>query len=554
MYRIFTFSFLLLATTIYAQKIPLRRPINSGLTQEIAPSLSADGQKMVYMSLDNISKKWAMYYTEKKGGNWSKPTEIPYKNPDLLYLGGYSLTADGKRLYFTANKYGGVGNYDIWYMDNKGGYWDTPVNMAMPINSKGPDLAPSISPNGEELYFARCATTQTQGKAGCCELMVAKHKGKGIWEAPVALPSNINTGCVTAPRMLSDGKTLIFSAKTGGGKGGFDFYMTRKEGSGWTDPVHMDFMSTEEDDYFADVPAKGDVVFYDALEGNSRDVIMARIPAEFQPEKVLVLEGTVKDKNSGEPLDAFIELYDLDAKDLTVRTRPDKKTGEFFMIAPAGVKYDFSAMALDKSHFFHSNFYDLTDVNVSRIENIEVKLPALGKGKADQLVNTSFKGYTTNVNDDSDPEIRRIAKMLKLSPTTNIEIQGHLGEFLEDTVKSSPDMTETRQEVKLIIRDVEEKVMQERDSTITIMGADSVMRDSTFSYLKEVIVMRKDTVEKIITWYHNDRTQQEAEAIVNELKRMGVPSSRIRAKGYKDNTPLVAGDPKKNKRLMIMVY
>ena len=56
-----------------------------------------------------------------------------------------ALTADGSRLYFSSNREGGYGGYDIWYLNrNADGTWSEAINAGSTINSEKDDEYPFL--------------------------------------------------------------------------------------------------------------------------------------------------------------------------------------------------------------------------------------------------------------------------------------------------------------------------------------------------------------------------------------------------------------------------
>ncbi|MHC4540615.1 MAG: hypothetical protein ACYS74_12665, partial [Planctomycetota bacterium] len=66
-----------------------------------------------------------------------------------------SISADGLLLFFGSNRSGGYGSSDLWVTsrDTIDDEWGTPMNLGPPVSSSAEEYAPSISPDGRTLYF-----------------------------------------------------------------------------------------------------------------------------------------------------------------------------------------------------------------------------------------------------------------------------------------------------------------------------------------------------------------------------------------------------------------
>jgi len=87
----------------------------------------------------------------------------------------FTLTGNGLTIYFTSNRPGGVGLIDIWTASRKTpqSLFCTPVNLGAIVNSSANESSPSISTNGDELFF----TSTRPGGFGQGDVYVAKHIG-----------------------------------------------------------------------------------------------------------------------------------------------------------------------------------------------------------------------------------------------------------------------------------------------------------------------------------------------------------------------------------------
>src|SRR5690606_16035489 len=230
-----TFVFILFTTAVFAQA-PIRKLpsiINHPSLNVFAPYMSFDGNALLFVANNGQDGALNVSYTTKTLADWSEPVDLPkHLITRLNYLRGFSLSADGKKIYITCAKSPVIGGYDIFVSELKGTVWSPMENLMLPINSKSNDGAPTFTPDGNTIYFMRCAKMD-QNNAEACSIFKSIKKN-GQWQEPEELPASINTGNSQAPRIMADGETLIFSSdKFPANKGGMDLYLTRWENGKW---------------------------------------------------------------------------------------------------------------------------------------------------------------------------------------------------------------------------------------------------------------------------------------------------------------------------------
>lgn len=79
--------------------------------------------------------------------NASKDTKAPFST------GQPCLTNNGTTLYFSSNRPGGAGGYDIYVSYRTANGWTMPKNVGAPINTPGNEMSPYVDGNGR-IYFS----------------------------------------------------------------------------------------------------------------------------------------------------------------------------------------------------------------------------------------------------------------------------------------------------------------------------------------------------------------------------------------------------------------
>lgn len=467
--------------------------INHPSYNTFSPYLSADGNALVFVSDNAEDNALAPFYTSRNYGDWKEPEMLPKSiHSRLNFLRGFALNADGKVLFFTTLKSPGVGGFDIWTCDSKGSGWTEPVNLGLPVNTKANEACPSLSADGNTMYFMRC-DNMNQTTASNCKILKAVRKQNGQWNEPVELPASINTGNSQTPRIMADGETLIFSSdKMPGNKGGMDLYSAKFINGSWSQPVPWDFVNTEKDDQYVSVAALGRYIVKDATGPRRNEIMEYLIPDELRPSGMMKIEGKVTDA-SANPVPSYISLLDLTKNKRIYSGRP-YADGSFTVYVMEGSKYELAVEPEQDNLSYFSRELDLTTEKIPQIEKISATIKPLVSGDEFSLEMIRFKPYTSEVEGVASPaEVKRLIRLIKGNPDFKFEIQVMLEGYLEDSVQSDPDLTE-------VIYDSIKTTYDEIDTLGQLYQRDTVF---------------------VRTTYHNDRTWQQSESIIQYLVSQG---------------------------------
>ncbi len=491
---------LLISQTAFSQAKIRRLPnsINNPAINVFAPFISLDGVSILFTS-DFVSDEGALvYYSQREDGDWKQPVELPkHLNTKLNLQKGYSLSPIGKTLYITSAKSGGVGGFDIWSSNLTGGVWSPLQNLFLPINTKGNEGCATFTPDGNTVYFMRCEKMDMQ-KADKCKIWMARKKpGTAQWDEPIELPANINTGNSQTPRIAADGETLIFSSdKITPNKGGMDLYITKLRSGNWSNPMPIDAANTEKDDQYASMQAQGRYVLKEAPGKYKSEIVEYLLPDDLRPKGVMKVEGFVKD-TEGKPTPAYLSVFDLYNKKRVLSAKPEKD-GSFSFYLIEGSAYEVSIDHELGTYTYFSKEYDLMHNEVLRNDKVNVTLKVIAPGDELMLPGLRFIPHTLELDNNAESELRRLTRLMKNTPF-DFELQVLLQGYLEDSVQTSPDLTE-------IIVDSTNVVLQKVDSVGQLSTQDSLV---------------------VKTRYHNDRTQKEANAIIDKLAASGIDPRRL---------------------------
>lgn len=491
--------------------------INHPSLNIFAPYISADANALVFLSDNAEDNALTPFFTFREGGDWKEPQVLPKTiYTRLNFLRGFGLSADGTTLLFSTIKSPGVGGFDIWFSEWRGSVWTNPVNAGAPINSRSHEACPSLTPDEKTMYFMRCEKMD-QNRADLCKLFRIEKRSNGTWGEPVELPEHINTGNSQSPRIMADGETLIFSSdKLQPSKGGMDLFMTRLRNGQWSNPVPLDFVNTEKDDQYVSVTGLGRYLLRDSPGARKNELVEYLIPDHLRPKGMMKIDGRVVD-GEGKPLQAYVSMINTDTGERVYNGRPNMD-GTFLIYAMEGSRYE---LAVDPEHGdknYYTRVFDLTHETIPQVEKVRAVLKPLAIGDEFTLEGITFQEYSSEIDmNASQRSLQRLSRMVTANPEFAFEIEVLLDGYQEDSIQSTADLTE--------------------------MAFDTVhwkyIDIDTLGQLYE-----RDTASlKVI--YHNDRTFQQVQNIVNYLISKGANGGNIY--GVSGATPALLPEDRKTK-------
>ena len=342
-FSVIALIFLVSSSHLLAQQSGERKRvegISTAVFKEVAPTISADGNTMIIESNRNETReaeRWELFESRKNAdGRWSEPSSITAINEKCNFVAGPSLSYDGNSIFFTAVIEGVNTSEDIFYSSRiSETLWSEPLSLGAPINTDDYEGFPSISADGNSLYFIRINydnPVDKKSKETCFEIYVSRKQADGKWGEPEKLPEQINTGCVRDPRIMADNHTLIFSAITPTGKGNYDLFQSRKNSDGtWVNARSLDFINSAENDQSPTISAAGDVIFF----MSNNDIYAMPVPLEYRQLINVTVQGFIRAQKSAAPVSTSITILNLDTNQKIASTN-NPNDGRFSLVLAAG--------------------------------------------------------------------------------------------------------------------------------------------------------------------------------------------------------------------------
>jgi len=134
---------------------PLRGDVNSSQAEPSA-CLSADGRELYFTSTRHGGFGGRDIYVSYADSNgvWGEPRNLGNSINTSADEDGVFVSNDGAMLYFSSNRHGGIGGYDLFVSQKTDSGWSAPKNLGLPINSAYDDIYYTQSSDGKFRYFA----------------------------------------------------------------------------------------------------------------------------------------------------------------------------------------------------------------------------------------------------------------------------------------------------------------------------------------------------------------------------------------------------------------
>lgn len=376
----------------------------------------------VYRDFENEN----FFICYKSDSGWTQAVDIgpPVNTP--LNEGAQTISADGRMLFYTlCDAPLGYGSCDIYFTMKIGDSWTDPINLGPPMNTGDWESQPSVSADGRQLFFS----SQRPGGLGSYDIWMSESDGKGGWTKPVNLGPKINTPySEQCPFIHPDGKTLYFSSDGHPGMGGSDLFYSRLQDDGtWGDPVNIGYpVNSKDNEISLSVSADGKSAYYASDRGKTKgdmDIYTFLLPKEAEAEPVSYVKAIVTDSKTGRPLKASVQLLDIATGTSITTSTSDPTTGEFLIVLPIGK--DYGLYVQKNGYFFHSENFSLRDAIPQKPFIIQVSLQPMEAGDVITLKNIFFKTGSAELLPASITELNKVLDMMNSHPDMQIQVNGH---------------------------------------------------------------------------------------------------------------------------------
>lgn len=377
--------------------------------------------------------------------------------------GSVSFSPDMQTLYFAADyPEQGYGRYDIYKSIKAGNHWTSPKNLGHNVNTDYWDSAPSISPDGNAIYFS----SNRPGGYGGIDLYVSFKNEKGGWEEALNLGPQINTsGDEQTPYMHADNNSLYFSSTGWPGYGGADFFVVRQKIDGnWTKPLNLGYpINTFDNEGSIAVASNGIDAYIASDRSDSRgglDIYKVTLSKATRGNKKFYLKGFIKDASSKKTIAGVINLIDPADKSNVTKVEIDS-SGQFVFALPY---LDSIVISIESS--FHEVANKIITSDAFSEDNTAIQefyLTAIQKQFTQTFKNVLFTTDDATLLPGSEKELNELVAYLIAQPAATILIEGHTDNTGDTNKNNKLSLSRAKSIAQFLI---EHKIQSQRIKTI----------------------------------------------------------------------------------------
>ena len=205
---------------------------------ELNTVFSPDGKELFWSVALPEQNGGIIMMSKLLGGKWSPPEIAPFS-------GQYTdwdpfFTPDGQKIFYVSNRPNGTEpknpqDFDVWVVTRTATGWSAPENLGAPVNTPRPEYYPSIASDGT-LYFS----ANREGRPGAFDIFRSKLVD-GKYTEPESLGPNVNAPGPDIDNYIAPDQSFIIFNSSGRpddmGRG--DLYISFNENGQWTPAKHL---------------------------------------------------------------------------------------------------------------------------------------------------------------------------------------------------------------------------------------------------------------------------------------------------------------------------
>jgi hypothetical protein len=242
---------------------------------EFASAVSRDGLSFYFQRGDvavSGEDLWVAHRASRKAP-WGAPQPLPATVNSAFNERGAFVSKDGHWLFFSSDRPGGRGDFDLlvsWRAhvhDDLG--WEEAQNLddlGSPVNTPGFDSGPALLENEESGQVSLYLVSNPDGPRGpAVDLYVSLRNEDGSFGPPTKVEELSHpTAQEGRPYLRKDGREIFFNSNRPGSLGGQDIWTSRREcvSAPWSSPEPVDELNTVGNDFTPALSWDGQTLFF----------------------------------------------------------------------------------------------------------------------------------------------------------------------------------------------------------------------------------------------------------------------------------------------------
>lgn len=371
----------------------------SSNSDEALCSFSGNGNRAYLMGSYYKDKDDFDVYTSDFKGDWSAPERLSVVNTEQQDIDPYVYL--DRLLFFSSNRPGGFGGYDLYLSIYQDGSWQRPFNLGANVNSAGDEYAPFMDWDGKTLFYSSNGFRGFGGQD--IYKVVVMDSGAKSWSRAenVGAPVNSAYNDRRFYHLRNSNEAVLLSDRSGNG-----IFSMR--------PLVLEYAPRSY--YTRDSSGSLKRI----LDTDTTSPLSGLLSPVLEEEKYLEIWGTVLNDQL-QPVSAQLTFsYEQDGVRIMEIVNPDK-SGEYSIYLPVKQSY---TLVTNPAGYSMISTRITPGKDQTKIRH-DLSLEPLALDKVFVFSNIQFDYDSAVLKKESSPILNEIALTLLNNPGIRVEISGH---------------------------------------------------------------------------------------------------------------------------------
>lgn len=411
---------------------PLSANINTDFYE---PSVAlADSGKTLYFSSDKPGGQGGLdLYMSKRDekGEWGEAVNLGPEVNSAANEDGPFYDQNTKYLYFSSAGHKGMGGYDVFRakQDSITHKWSKPYNLGYPINSPDDDIYYTLSADGKRAFYSSFKPDGTGDKDIFeMDFPIEELKKKDTLTVKKKINKLADLKCKQEEelKLKLEVEAKLAEAK----KKAIEDLHHREEEKKRQDAALKNkqlesakALNKHEQDEIkkrVDEQHKHDLDKKHKQDQAKKEFIKKD---QFKKDSIVVIKGKIVDKKTGKSLQATVEVYD--GKGVTILKTKASADGSYSFNLPAHLLPEYSISVEIDGYMYNANDIKYNKTDNKNVLQTDVVMSKLDTGFKTVLKNVYYDINSASLSESSYIELDKLAKMLKSNPALKAQINGH---------------------------------------------------------------------------------------------------------------------------------